>query len=343
MSTDNYLKLRNINLENKDKIDCLLTSNMDERYLRIYPKITKKDILELSAHYPSEDYSEIKAKIKNHFKIKTNLVFGSGSEELIIRLNDIARNHNYRMILVAPLFYRVRETFSGEKICINEGDIFDYNYGSYDVVWLQNPNLFSGNSYKADQIKKLFKKFPKVKFFIDEAGIFTLPNWQNYSMLSQCHKYNNLVVLSTFSKAYGLAGLRIGFAAGSKNLLNELEGNNLTFPLSSFAEFYLAEVLNHEEEINKLRLKIVAHKKQLTDILKTNSNFIVKDSLTNCLFFKHKSKKIFNFLLKEGIICLDLDDFKELGDKGYVRMTVHSSELVHRQTVTKLKRAIIKI
>lgn len=339
--SNNYLKLRKTNLDNT--IDCLLTSNIDERYLEAYPQIKKQDILELSARYPSEDYNKIKTKIKDHFQIKTDLVFGSGSEELIIRLNDIAKAHNYKVVLVTPLFYRVRETFRGKKICIDEEGLFNFDYSDYDVVWLQNPNLFSGNSYKASQIQKLLQKFPKVNFFIDEAGIFTLPNWRDYSMLDKCHQYNNLIVLSTFSKIYGLAGLRIGFATGGKNLLLELEENNLTFPLSSFAEFYLSEVLDHKKLIDELRSKIIDHKKQLTDILKSNPGIIIKESLTNCLFFKHKNKKVYNFLLKGGIICLDLDNFKELKDKGYVRMTVHSSEATHRQIMIRLKKLIANI
>jgi histidinol-phosphate aminotransferase len=316
---------------------------MDERYLDIYPKVQKKDILNLSACYPSEDYKKIKEKIKDHFHIKADLVFGSGSEELIIRLNDIAKAYNYKVVLVTPLFYRIRETFHGKKICIKERELFDFNYGDRDVVWLQNPNLFSGNSYKAGKIQKLLRKFPKVNFFIDEAGIFTLPNWRDYSMIDKCHNYNNLVVLSTFSKIYGLAGLRIGFATGSKNLLFELEENNLTFPMSSFAEFYLSEVLNHEELIDKLRLKIIAHKKQLTSVLRSNTNIIVKESLVNCLFFKHKNKKIHDFLLKKGIICFDLDNCKELKNEGYIRMTIHSSKTIHRYIITRLKKLIINI
>lgn len=339
--TDNYLKLRD--LQSEDKVDCLLTSNFDERYLFAYPQIKKRDILELSAHYPAEDYSQIKEKIKNHFHIKTNLVFGSGSEELIIRLNDIAKNHNYKLAIVAPLFYRVRETFDGEKTCINEEDIFSFNYDDYDVVWLQNPNLFSGNSYRTNQLKNLLEKFPKVKFFIDEAGIFTLVDWENYSLLNCCHQYNNLVVLSTFSKAYGLAGLRIGFASGSQELLAELEENNLTFPLSSFAEFYLTEVLDHEDLINKMRTKIAIHKKQIIKVLSSNSSFILKDSLTNCLFFKHRNKKVFDYLLKAGVICLDLDDCQGLKEKGYVRLTVHSSSIIHRQVMSIIKKIIVDI
>ena len=117
----------------------------------------------------------------------------------------------------------------------------------------------------------------------------------------------------------------------------------LTSILVTFAEFYLSEVLDHEELIDELRLKIIDHKKQLTDILKSNPNIEVKESLTNCLFFKHKNKKVYDFLLKAGIICLDLDDCEELEDKGYVRMTIHSSEKVHRQVTIRLKKLITNI
>lgn len=340
MST-NYLKMYQLNCG--DFINCIFTNNFDERYLKTYPKMKKGDILKLSSNYPSNDYIKIKTKIKHHFKLKTELVFGSGSEELIIRLNDIVEQKHYKVAFVTPLFYRARETFHGKKVCIREENLFKYDYSTCDVVWFQNPNLFSGNSYETRKIQELLHKFPKVIFFIDEAGIFTLPNWEKYSMINKVHQYNNVVVLSTFSKIYGLSGLRIGFATGSKRLLLELEEKNLTFPISSFAEYYLFSVLNHEKLINKMRLKIIDHKNQLIDILKLNNEIIIKKSLVNCIFFKHKNKKIYNFLLKYKLLCLNLDDYKELKNSGYVRMTVHSSEIIQHQIIVRLKKLILNI
>ena len=162
-------------------------------------------------------------------------------------------------------------------------------------------------------------------------------------MIDKGHKYDNLVALFTFSKIYGLAGLRIGFATGSNNLLIELEQNNLTFPISSFAEFYLSEVLDHEDLINKLRLKIIAHKKQLISILRSNPDTIIKESAVNCIFFKHKNKRMYNLLLEEKIICLDLDNVEGLEDNGYIRLTVHSSETTHRRIVSSIKKIMMDI
>jgi histidinol-phosphate/aromatic aminotransferase/cobyric acid decarboxylase-like protein len=338
MKSINYLELNNTHFN--DVISCVLTSNIDEHYSEIYPKIKKQNILELSSHYLSGDYGKIKTKIKRHFNIKTNLVFGNGSEELIIRLNDIIELKRYKVAFVTPIFYRVRETFRGKKVLIKEKNIFNCDYSHYDIVWLQNPNLFSGNIYEVEKIQKLLHKFPNVIFFIDEAGIFILPNWKNYSMIDKCHQHSNLIVLSTFSKIYGLSGLRIGFATGNKKLLLELEEKNLTFPISSFAEYFLFSVLEHEKLIQKLRLRIINHKNQLINILKSNPEIIIKESLVNCIFFKHKNKKIFNFLLKHGLLCLNLDDYKELEDRGYVRMTVYSSETIHRKIMIRLKKMI---
>jgi len=341
MSTD-YLKL-NKYIQSGDTIGCFLTNNTDERYTKAYPKISSKNVISLASQYPLDDYCQIKTKIKNHFNIKTKIVLGSGSEELIIRLNDIVESKKYKIAFVTPLFYRVRETFHGEKFCIEEKDLFNFDFNNYDVVWLQNPNLFSGISYGFEKIQNLLCKFPKVIFFIDEAGIFTLPNWRKYSMVDKCGLHDNAVILSTFSKIYGVPGLRIGFASGNNEFLSILEEKNLTFPISSFAEYCLSNILDHEDLINKLRLKIIDHKNELIDILKLNPQIIIKESLTNCLFFKHKNKKIYNFLHKGGLLCLDLDEDKELKDRGYVRMTVHSSESIHRKVLIKLKKVILKI
>ena len=92
----NYLKLK----ESKSKsIDCLLTSNIDENYIEAYPEIQRENVFEECSCYPSDDYVEIENKIKKHFGIKTGLILGNGSEELIIRLNDFFEQKNLKLLL----------------------------------------------------------------------------------------------------------------------------------------------------------------------------------------------------------------------------------------------------
>lgn len=332
----NYLKFHKTKIKNG--ISCVLTSNIDEDYSKIYPIIKKNSIVKLISQYPDNNYDKIKVIIKKQYNIVGDIVFGSGSEELIIRLNDLAEEQSFKMIFITPIFYRVRETFYGQKIDINEDKLFNFNYSNYDVVWLQNPNLFSGKIYLSTEIELLLNKFPNILFFIDEAGIFTLSDWKKYSMLDKSHKFKNLIVISTFSKMYGLSGLRIGFVSGNLKILSKLEEKNLTFPISSIAEKYLIDVLKNERKIEKMRLKIEKHKKQLTDIIECNSEIIVNKSMTNCIFLKHKKIDIYKFLLKNGLLCLNLDYCKELKNRGYVRMTVYSSSVLQKRIVKLLNK-----
>lgn len=327
------------NKEDDSVVDCTLTSNFDEEYDKIYPDLRDKDLPSLICKYPHDpSYLDIKDKIMKIFSL-SNILLGSGSEDLILKLNLIFSQKNYSMGVVVPIFYRITETISSKVSYILEIELAKHNFRDYDIVWIQNPNLFSGNTHDRNELIKIIKNNPSTLFVIDEAGMLTLIEWNEYSLLSYCKELSNLIVVSTFSKIYGISGLRAGFATGNKEILSEAEKYSLTFPLSSLTELFLNNVLGQEKEIDYFRKKIRFSKSNLESLIRQDPAVCLKPSLTNCIFAYHKEKDLYRELLNNNITALNLEK-TSLDEKGYVRITVHSSNKIYSLMQNAFKKIL---
>ena len=258
---------------------------------------------------------------------------------MIVRLNQIFSQHNYKIGVVYPIFYRIIETISNDIYYIQEPEIFNCDLRGYDVIWLQNPNLFSGNTHDRDRLKKLIKNNTATLFVVDEAGMLTLIEWEKYSLMTYCKEIDNLIILSTFSKIYGMSGLRAGFATGNAKVLKMIEKYSLTFPLSAVTEFFLDNILGKENEVGYFRKKISSNKDNLEKLMERDRDVFLKHNLTNCIFAYHKSKNLSEELLRRGIITLELDRVLGVEEKRYVRIAVHSSN----RTYNLLRDAIFEV
>lgn len=339
----NYLNLTKLS-NHKTAIGCHLSNNFDEDYYKIYPKMNTELIVSLAAYYPDHNYKRIKEAICKKFNLK-NIALGCGSEDLIIRINEIAKEKKWRLGFVVPIFYRSIETFQSKKASfLSEEKFFKGDLDNLNAVWLNNPNLFTGNTYKRSCLVELIKKNPKVIFFLDEAAIFSIiGKWEKYSLLGQCYNYKNLIVLSSFSKMYGMSGLRAGFATGNSEIIKELEQKGLTFLLTSFTEYFLYSIITNKDPLQSIHDKIKKNKEEIEGLLSKNKNIKIIGSLNNCTYLKHTKNTIFfNELLKAGIIGLNLDTQFGMKEKGYIRLTIHSSRKIHKELMFRLRKLLNK-
>src|SRR4030065_1187289 len=206
-----YLKTIKFDSPNK-KINCCSTNNFDEEYIKVYPKLNRKREVLLIANYPEYNYQKIKRIICKKYNLK-NVVLGSGSEDIVIRINKIAEQEKIKVGFVTPIFHRIIESYKGKNFkFIKHRKLFKSNLRHFGIIWITNPNLFTGEVYNKNNLIKLFRKYSKIIFVIDEAGMFLVENWRKFTLLTVCHSRRNLVLLESFSKMHGLAGLRAGFA-----------------------------------------------------------------------------------------------------------------------------------
>ena len=345
----NYLKRTKVVQNQKTDLGNYSLSNNDisDEY-QILPEINRDKLLKLATKYPDYKYTKLINALRLHFKIK-NIVLGSGSEDLIIRINLLLKKKG-RIGILYPVFYRIAETAGRHKKIYTSytksSEFFDMDIVYKEInrglkaLWIVNPNPMIGKVCKKQKIVKLVKDYPNILFIVDESAINFVENSKFFTVIDLAQRLNNLIVLRSFSKLYGLAGLRVGLATGNNDILNNVKNIGTTFPVNSIAEYFVLDVLKKTRVFQKIRRRIEKHKLLLEKLLIGHPSIIFSKSVTNCLFFGHTSKDIFRELLRFGVISLKLGDHDGVREKNFVRITVHSSQKLFDDLFLRLNRFV---
>lgn len=274
--------------------------------------------------YPDPLQWALKEKIAKIKGVRpTQIMLGNGSDEpidLVYRIFTEPQKDN--AVAIAPSYgmYGVCADINNveyKKVVLDEG--FKLNAdkvlaavdANTHVIWLCSPNNPSGNLLNRAEIEKILNKFEGI-VVIDEAyADFS----SEESWLNSLDKYKNLIVLQTFSKAWGLAGVRCGMAFASEEIISYF--NKVKYP-------YNINLLTQEFVFKKLD-EIAEKEKQVKIILEQRAR------LAEALLKKSKVKKVYpsdaNFLLVE------VDDanamYKELAGKEIVTRNRTNVTLCH--------------
>lgn len=190
------------------------------------------------------DYQALKELIANQEGLKSeNILLGHGSFEPLTWLAIHFGRNNGEIIVPSPTFDVIgligRKT--GAKVLpVEVTKDFKMNLPEMEsrvsaqtkLLTICNPNNPTGTSIEPRELKNFCREVSKkCPVLIDEAYIHFLPEWQKKSMASLIAEGSNILVVRTFSKIYGMAGLRIGFLMGPADIITELESTfTLGFP-----------------------------------------------------------------------------------------------------------------
>ena len=202
-------------------------------------------------------------------------------------------------------------------------DVTDY-IGANATIFIANPNAPSGLNLSLDQIEVILKGNPDNVVVIDEAYV----DFGGESAIKLIPQYENLLVIQTFSKSRSMAGARLGFCAGSKALIGDLNAIKFsTNPYNVNAMTMAAGLgaLEDEEYFRDNCRKILQNRAWTTEKLR-ELGFTVADSTTNFVLAKHDKlvgKQLYLDLKARGILVRHFDT-PRLTD--YVRVTIGSKE-----------------
>jgi len=346
--TKNYLKhhisgyvSKDQKTENLDKHTRLdLGENLlgcSHKTLSCLKKIKQSDL----NYYTDPSGSKIKKTISNLYKIKqSNIILSNSSDEIIQYLPKIILNPKEKALVITPTFFRfIESTLSaGGKLIYQplaekknyehsqesiENIIKKINKHHIKLVWLCNPNNPSGTILNLSQIEQIVKN-SKAFVVLDEAfyEFYDLEN--KNSGLKLIHKYQNLIVLRTLSKAYGLAGLRLGYALAHEKTAKTIEKcRNTLLMTSAVVQKIAISALKDQSWLKKTVTQTKKLQKEVITNLKKQENLhLIASSKTNVYLLKHKTKDIYKELKKRGILTADFRNAKGIEGKKYVRITV---------------------
>ncbi|MBN1116698.1 MAG: histidinol-phosphate transaminase [Bacteroidales bacterium] len=266
--------------------------------------------------YPDPLQEELKTKIKSIKKVHPEQIFlGNGSDEaidLLIRAfcepgedNIVSIKPTYGMYKVCAdinhVEYREAPLKSGFNIDIPA--LLSLIDNKTKLLFLCSPNNPTGNCLAQTDIIRILDLFNGI-LIIDEAYIDFAPG---KSLVPLINSYPNLVVLQTFSKAWGMAGIRLGMAFGTRNIIEVLNRIKYPYNINVLTQQKAAEQLMQEEEKNKQVDTIIKERENL--VLNLNKLDFVEEmyrSDANFVLVKVKdAKATYNYLLEKGIIVRD--------------------------------------
>jgi len=324
--------LYSINNPSPEIID--FSSNVNP--LGCHPGVKKfiKKQLKFISQYPDSDSSNLRLNLKWYTGLnESQIIVGNGATEIIYNFTKALLNENTKVLIPIPTFseYEKASKLSGCKIMFhktfnlnNDIDEFIKKIPTNGAVFVCNPNNPTGIIIKKSNMMKIIKQAQKKSclVFVDETFIELVPD-SNESIIKSIKSYENLFILRSFTKSFGLAGLRIGYAIGNKELINILQKLKIPWNVSNVAQNAASAAICYHPFLDKSKLLIKAENQFLKKSISKISNFTCFDSATNFILLKTKvkSKTLQKKLLKKNILVRDCSTFRGL-NQNYIRIAV---------------------
>lgn len=286
--------------------------------------------------YPDTDSIELRKTLSAYWGVDMEgIVVGTGSDQLIQVLVNTFVEKGDKVIFPAPSFgmYKLDTIIGGgtaAEILLKEEDNFDYNIDEFiskakseaaKMVILCTPNNPTGNLLPIKDIEKICTMCPNTVIVVDEA----YTEFAGESASSLLPKFENLIVLRTFSKAYGLAGIRCGYSLSGKEMAVEINKVRPPYNISSLSQLVAKLVFEDREEIDAQIKYLIEQRKYLSGEIEKIDNVCVLPSGANYILVKlPDAKTVAKELEKRGVLVRSFGDAPVLGK--YIRISVGSKE-----------------
>lgn len=289
-----------------------------------------KDAADSLRLYPDPDSSELCRTLAEYYKLEPEQVFVSNGSDEALALTFYSFFKQDQPILFPAIsysFYPVYARFFdiesrlvplAENFAIRVADYKQPNGG----IIIPNPNAPTSVGLPLAAIEEMVAANPRAVVVIDEAYV----DFGADSAVPLIAKYNNLLVIQTMSKSRSLAGMRIGYAMGHKDLiegLNRAKNSFNSYPLDRLAQVAAIAAIKDEAHFEANCRKIMLTRDRVIKALR-GLDFEVQDSLTNFLFARHAVKPaedLFLQLKAQGVL---VRYFKQAGISNFLRITVGS-------------------
>ena len=295
--------------------------------------------------YPEDEIPKFLAKLAGYIGAPENcLVVGNGSDELIDRIVRLFVDQGEVMLSFAP-------TFSIPKLCMKRqgGEFISVPLRSnlqLDVeglmgkfsdktrlLYLCSPNNPTSTQFKAKDIENLANAFPGLVILDEAYGEFA-----DYTFVPRISDFPNMIILRTFSKAFGLAALRLGYAVANPGLVKTLsEKAPLPYPVSGFTLRMGSKMLDNVNLMKKAAKELVAERGKLIKALNQIKGVKAFDSQADFLLVatQKSADEVNEALLKRGIMLKKWG--KILQYDNCFRVTVGLPEM-NRKLIDSLKQ-----
>jgi len=298
--------------------------------------------------YPLGDAYYLREKLADILSVnKDELIFGTGSNEIIELLIRTFVKSDETVLSYAPSFsvYGIIAQAAGSRCeWVKMKDRFEVDFEGLKsaitdktrIIFLANPNNPTGTYFSEEALVDFIDAIRKdIIVVLDEAYIEYVDAADYPNSLKLMKKYKNLITMRTFSKAYGLAGFRVGYAVGDREAIDMLNRVRQPFNVNMLAQIAAEAAL---DDTDFLRKSIKTNREGKIYLYKEFENLGLEYIPTQANFILVKvgdGKKIFDELLKEGVIVRFLGP----GLSEFVRVSIGKEE-ENKFFVEKLKKIL---
>ena len=315
--------------------------------IKEYNKVSKN-----FKRYPDSDGVELKKILAKKFKLKSeNIILGSGSDQILelickayLKKNDEVVTSRFSFIV-----YRMYSKLNGAKVILSKENNFKMSIKNIlsnitkktKIVFLANPNNPTGTYINKKEILYLRKKLrSEILLVIDDAYFEYIKKNDYKSGLQLFSKSKNVVVTRTFSKIYGLAGLRVGWGHASKNIIKSLNQIKPPFNVNRPGLFAASAAIKDTRWLNK-EVKHINKWRKIMYLQFKEMRIETNESYANFLLIKFdrvkiSSVKVFRKLSKLGILVRKMDSYSI---KNALRVTVGNKN-ENKKIISSLRKII---
>ena len=314
----------------------------NESALGVSPRVVKilrtKDLL--MSKYPDSKASNLRKEISKKYKCDLDkIICGAGSDEIIQMICQLYLKPSDEVIVpqYSFLMYRIYAQIVGAKVVFSKEKNFKVSINEIlkkvtkktKLVFIANPNNPTGTYLSKIELIKLRKKLNKnILLVLDDAYFEYMKNKDYKSSLDLFKNTNNVVVIRTFSKIYGLASLRVGWGYAPKKIINAMNLIKPPFNVNQIAQLAAVEALKDKSFINRsINHNIIfANKiKKFLEKFKILSNDVTANFLLlNFDKCKYSANYVFKKLQLKGIILRSTQDGYKIKNK--LRLTIGSKK-----------------
>jgi histidinol-phosphate aminotransferase len=331
------LVVREFGIEPKDIIKLASNENPYGCSLKVKEAVSK--IVFKMPLYPDDSMMNLKAGLSKRFEVEDkNIIIGAGSDQIIEFLIHAKANSNSKILTNSVTFamYQIYASHVGAKVVktATQEHNLDEFYKIYleekpAIIFLCTPNNPTGDAIDTKELFDFIKKIDSDTLVVVDGAYMEYAAHKDLSKEVKpkelIERFENVIYLGTFSKAYGLGGMRVGYGVGDFKIIKELYKLRPPFNITTLSLEAATIALEDEEFVKKSIVENFSEMKRYEDFASSKKIDII-DSYTNfvtlCLNSTQNSADIANSLLQRGMIVRDLSSYS----MNAIRVTVGTKE-----------------
>ena len=302
--------------------------------------------------YPDSDSRELKSALAEKYQLDQEKIFiGNGSDEILDLLMTLILKSGDEVIQAEPAFIKYElavKSRAGNSIKVPLDENYKHDLKAIEseitdqtkAILICNPNNPTGTMLNKEEIESFLERISdEILVVVDQAYHEYITAEDLFDGVELLDEYSNLMLMRTFSKVYGLAGMRIGYALADPELIDYLNRIRGPFNVNRLAQKAAVTALESEsyleicQNLNKKEKKFLYQKFEELDLdyIKTEANFIMVNT-------EMPAEEVFEKLQQEGVI---IRSGKQFGMDTWIRVTI-GTRADNEYFIRKLKALLIE-